>query len=157
MAWNDLALSATTLQGIAPVDLTDPDFGGHDTARATSAYVTQAKRYIEMRLMREMAYFVEKADGPTEFMDAAIAINKGHINSLIQLMLGYAFLFHYYEQEALGVTGSFIDRAELQKHRFEEAFNSFCTYIRLDLDFIEQAETTTDNDLSVNSGTTWVG
>ena len=155
--WSSVTINTATLEGIAPVDLTDPDFDSPDTTRATTAYLAQAKRYVELRLMREMTYFVEKADGPNELMDAALGINKGHITSLIQSILAYCFLFHYYEQEGLSSTGVFVDRASLMKERFEEAFNAFCTYIRLDEDFLDQAETTTDSDLSLNSATTWVG
>jgi len=155
--WTSVTIDAATLQGIAPVDLMDPDFNEVDSTRATTAYLAQAKRYIELRLMRELSFFVEKADGPAEFMDAALAINKGHITSLIQSLLAYCFLFHYYEQEAMGSGSSFVDRALLMKSRFEEAFNAFCSYIRLDTDFIDQAESTTDNTLSRHAGVTWVG
>jgi hypothetical protein len=155
--WTSVTIEAATLQGIAPVDLTDPDFNEVDSTRATTAYLAQAKRYIELRLMRELSFFVEKADGPSEFMDAALAINKSHITSLIQSLLAYCFMFHYYEQEAFGSNSGFVDRALLMKSRFEEAFNAFCSYIRLDGDFMDQAESTTDGSLSRHSGTTWVG
>ena len=41
--WDNLALSATTLKGLAPVDLRDPEFGYYDTDAATAEYVAQAK------------------------------------------------------------------------------------------------------------------
>jgi hypothetical protein len=156
-AWSSLALSTTTLKGIAPVDLLDPDFEAHDTERTTAERVTQAKRYIQMRLMRDLSGFVERADGPAEFLDAVVTVDKSHLNDLLQMMLGYAFMFHYYEQEAIGSNTIYEDRGGMMRKYFEESLNAFVTYIRLDEDVLEQAESTTDDALSTDSAITWVG
>lgn len=156
-SWSSLSLSASTLKGIAPVDLLDPEFESYDTQRITSERVTQAKRYIQMRLMRELPGFIEKADGPEEFLDAVVDVNKAHLNDLLQMLLAYSVLFHYFEQEAIATGTAYEDRAGYMRKYFEETLNAFSTYIRLDEDVLDEAETTTENALNVDSAVTWVG
>jgi len=144
--WDALSLSATTLKGLAPRDLLDPDFGEFDTDAATSEYVAQAKDYIEVRLMGAIPAMVVKADGPNEFMDAATTITS--VAGPIQRMLGASFLMHYYEQERFSGTDLYSDKLDRIKMSFEEAFTAFVMYIQLDEDFIDAIEATADADLS---------
>ncbi len=157
MPWSDLTLTAATLKGIAPVDLTDSDFDTHDSERITADRLSQAKRYIQMRLMRDIPQFIEKTDGPAEFLDAVIAVGKAHLNDLLQMMLGYAVLFHYYEQEAISSNTIYEDKGMIMRKYFEEAFNAFSVYIRLDKDVLQQSQTTAEGTVPLDAGVTWVG
>lgn len=144
--WDALALSVTTLKGLAPFDLNDPEFEQFDTDVATTEYVAQAKDYIEARLMGAVPGLIVKADGPSEFMDAATTITN--VSGVIQRMLGAAFLYHYYGQERFSNADLLATKREEMKEEFDEVFTAFVVYIQLDDDFIDAIEATSDADLS---------
>lgn len=144
-AWDSLTLASSTMKGIAPVDLMDPDTGIFDPDRLTTDYVSAAKRYIQTRLMKEMPTFISEADGPEEFLDAAVTINKAHINDLLQEVLAHAFLFLYYDQEMVARNSTFSDRSSIARDRFNEAFQALTQMLRLDAEFLAQSQSTTDS------------
>ena len=153
--WDALSLSATTLKGIAPVDLRDPDFGEFDTDAATSEYVAQAKDYIETRLIGSIPQMIVKTDGPNEFMDAVTTISN--VAGVVQRVLALAFLMHYYGQERFSGSDLFDMKREEMKEDFEQAYNALVTYIQLDEDFIDAIEATSDADLSQYNDLPFVG
>jgi len=154
-AWATLSLDDATLKGMAPTDLSDPDFGEHDTDRATTDMVQGAKEYIEVRLMAAIPRLVVKAPGPEAFMDAAVAITN--VANPIQQMLGRAFLFLYYGDAQFSNLDVYEFRKQEQKALFEEVFNGFTLYIQSDVDFLEQLEITSDTGLDKYSVPVFVG
>ena len=153
--WDSLALSATTLKGLAPVDRRDPDFGEYDTDAPTSEYVAQAKDYIETRLLGAVPALIVKADGPNEFMDAATTISN--VAGVIQRMLGLSFLWHYYGQERFGTSDLFAIKRDEVKMDFDQTLNGFIIYIQQDEDFIDAIEATADADLSKFNDLPFIG
>jgi len=157
-SWADLAIEDATLKGVIPIDMRDGDFGTFDTTVKTADRVNNVKRYVEMRVIQRNPLFSERADGPEEFMDAAIDINKAHVNKLIQSMLGFKFAQDFYETEALGTGSYHIEKAAMNGYRFNEAFDAFMGYIVNDSDFFDQLETTTDSNISPFEGVRgWIG
>lgn len=157
-SWADLTLSTSTLKGIAPVDMIDGDFGVFDSDVITTDKLDEVKRYIEIRIISKDPLLADRADGPEEFMDAAIDINKPHVNKLIQAMLGYRFVQLFYETQAMGSRGVFNERGELFEHRFNEPFFAFMGYILRDKDFFDQLDTTTDDAVANFRGPRgWIG
>jgi len=144
-AWADLTLASATMKGIAPVDLMNPDTGVYDSSRVSTDYLAAAKRYIQTRLTKDLPTFISEADGAEEFMDAAVTIAKSHINDLIQEMLAHAFLIRYYKQEATGRNNLFVERGIMAQEDFDMAIQAFIQIIRLDADFLTQAQSTTDS------------
>lgn len=134
----------------------DPDFGIFDSDLIEDNRLNEVKEYIELRIMGRNALFADRADGPEEFMDAAIDISKGHVDSAIQRMVGYLYTSNFYENESLSASGLFVDRAEKFMAKFEEAFDALMKYLQRDPDFIDQLETTTDHDLGPFTQTSWV-
>jgi len=153
--WDSLALSSTTLKGLAPVDLRDPDFGEYNSDAATSEYVAQAKDYIETRLLGSVPALIVKADGPNEFMDAATTISN--VAGVIQRMLGLSFLWHYYGQERFSSSDLFSIKRDEVKMDFDQTLNSFIIYIQQDADFIDAIESTSSSDLSKFNDLPFVG
>jgi hypothetical protein len=153
--WDNLALSDSTLKGIAPVDLRDPEFGYYDTDAATAEYVAHAKDYIETRLVGSVPHLIVKADGPNEFMDAVTTITE--VSGVVQRVLALAFLMHYYAQERFGASDLYDIKREEMKAEFEQAYNALVNYIQLDQDFIDAIEATADADLSQYNDQVYVG
>lgn len=157
-SWADLSLSASALKGIVPVDMVDRDFGTFDTDVIDTDTLNEVKAYIEIRVTEKDPLLADRADGPAEFMDAAIDINKAHVNSFIQRMLGYKYAQFFYESQAIGARGMYDLQAERFEHRFNEAFFAFMGYILHDKDFFTQLETTVDDDMDKFRGVrNWIG
>lgn len=157
-SWANLTLADATLKGIVPIDMRDGDFGTFDTDINEANRLAEVKRYIEMRVTSRDPLFADRADGPEEFMDAAVDIGKGHVNSLIQAMLGHKYAQYFYETEALGGQSYHVEKAAMQEYRFNEVFDAFMAYIVNDSDFFDQLETTTDDDITPFYGPRgWIG
>jgi hypothetical protein len=155
-SWANLTLDSTILQGIAPVDLYDPDTGAFDETRST-VYLDQAKGYIQMRLMREIPMACEKAGGPEEFLDAAVDIAKDAITTTLQQLLSYAFLIHYYDQQALGMGSVMFERMGMMREKFDMTLQAFVRYIMLDEDFVDQVNSLASPGLTSDMRPVWVG
>lgn len=157
-AWSDLALANDTLKGVAPVDMVDGDFGSFDTDVQTDELLAEVKRQIEIDVIARDPLFADRADGPIEFMDAAVNVGKGHVDSLIQSMLGYKFTQLFYETQAMSGRGIYTDRAELFEHRYRATFIAFMGYIVRDKDFFRQLQSTVDDEIgSFRDGRNWIG
>lgn len=157
-SWANLSLAAATLKGMAPVDMRDGDFGTFDTDVINTDILNEAKAYIEIRVTERDPLLADRADGPAEFMDAAVDINKTHVNSFIQRMLGYKYTQMFYETQAMGTRGIYDVQAERFEHRFNEVFSAFMGYILHDKDFFDQLETTIDDDIDSFRGVrSWIG
>ena len=153
--WDAVTLADATLKGIVPVDFQDADFGEFDTDLNETNRLAQAKRYIENRLFGALPELVVRADGAEEFMDAAASISS--IDNLIQEMLAWSYLLHWYEQERFSGADVYNDKRMLAEHRFEQMFTAFVKYIPKDPNFIDAAEATASTDLSRFSNTVFVG
>jgi len=153
--WDALALSAATMEGIVSVDFNDPDFDVHDTDLVETNVVAQAKRYITNRLIGALPEMVVRADGPDEFMDAATTISS--VDDIIQGMIAWSYLIHFYEQERFSNADLYHDKMMNAKMRFEELFNAFVKYLPKDQDFIDAAEATASADLSRYGDTMFIG
>ena len=143
--WDALTLSATTLKGIVPVDFLDSDYEEFDTDKVTDDYLLAAKRYIETRLIKDLPEMIVRSDGPAEFMDAATTISN--VARLIQEMLAWSFLLHWYGQESFSSIDKYAFSEERARNRFEEAFTAFARYIPADEDFFDALEATSSSDL----------
>lgn len=155
-SWADLTLDADVMDGIAPVDLRDRDFDTYDTDAISTNVFNEAKGYMEMRAMRDHPEMMRDADGPQEYFDAALDIAKTHITSLVKRTLGYCAMWQYHEQQALSPNSIQIDRSLQMKQRFEEAFGALIQQLRIDEDFVDQIETTVDDDMDGWVSRTWV-
>lgn len=151
--WASLTLDATTLKGIAPADLQDPDYGSYDSQRATTDMVQSAKEYIEVRLVGAVPHMIVKSPGPVAFMDAACSISN--VANVIQQMLARAFLYTYYGSEHFTVSDVYAFKRDEQMRLFDQSFNAFVNYIKLDDDFIDQLETTADTGMGKYNGVIW--
>ena len=156
-SWADLTLDNDVMDGIAPVDLRDADFGTYDTDAISANRLGEAKGYIELKAMREYPEMMRDSDGPQEYFDAALDVAKTHLTSALNRTLGYCIMWQYYEQEALSANTIMIDRSEMMMDRFSMAFHALMQALRIDEDFIDQLETTVDDDMDRHSSRTWVG
>lgn len=156
-SWANLTLDSSVMDGIAPVDLRDRQFDTYDTDAISTNVFNEAKGYMEMRAMRDHPEMMRDADGPQEYFDAALDINKAHITSLVKRTLGYCTMWQYYGQQALSPNSIHIDRSVMMKQRFEEAFDALIRQLRIDEDFVDQLETTVDDDMDQYVSRTWVG
>lgn len=138
-AWSDLELSSDTLKGVAEIDFVDPDTGDYDADRVTAQYITAAKRYVETRLIRTMPELMARAGGPEAFMDVVSA--RTTIASIVQEILAWSFLLHYYRQESMGNSDVFSANETNAKMRFEDAYTSMTAYLKNDTTFIAALET----------------
>jgi len=156
-SWADLTLDNDVMDGIAPVDLRDPNFDSYDTDAISANMRDEAKGYIEMKSMREFPEMMRDADGPGEFFDAAIDVGKTHLTGAVNRTLGYCVMWQYYEQQALASNSMLVNRSAMMYDRFEMAFNALIKQLRIDSDFLTQLETTVDDDMDTHSQDTWVG
>ena len=155
-SWIALTISNNFLKGVASADFGDAEYQEFDTDRKTTNHELAARRYIETRLTAMMPDLMIKADGPEEFMDAAIGLNNA-TDRLIEEMYGWGYLAHYYEQERLSNTGVYNDKMERAENRFEMALAAFAGYVKKNSDFIDALEATVDDDLTDYSDIVWVG
>lgn len=144
-AWDDLALDNSTLKGMAPADLQDPDYGEFDTQRKSTDTVQNAKDYIVLRLAGAAPQLMATAPTPEAFMDAAIT--TGAATDLIQQLLGRAFLYHYYQGERFSNSDVYEFKKQEQKMLLDEALQAVTAYLLADEDFLTQLETTSETGL----------
>lgn len=156
-AWTSLTLDSSVMEGIAPIDLRDSDFGTYDTDAISTNVANEAKGYIEMKLIREYPEMIRDADGPIEYLDAALDIAKTHITSLVKRTWGYCVMWQYYEANAMSNTSIQIDRSGWMREKFDMAFHALVQQLRIDPDFIEQLEGTVDDDMSKHKSRTFMG
>lgn len=152
-AWADLSLDATTLKGMVPKDFLDPDYGTHDTQRATADMVQAAKEYVETRLIAAVPSLIVKSPGPVAFMDAACGISN--VANVLQQVLARSFLYTYYGSEQFSNFDVYAFKQTEQMRLFDQAFNAFVTYIQLDEDFLTALETTSDTGLKKYNNVVW--
>lgn len=155
-SWADLTLDNDVMDGIAPIDLRDPDFDTYDTDAISANVRDEAKGYIELKMMREYPEMMRDADGPGEYLDAAIDIAKTHFTSAINRTLGYCVMWRHYETNALSQNTMMIDRSDIMRDNFEMAFHGLIQGLRIDSDFITQLETTVDDDMDRHASRTWI-
>ena len=155
--WANLTLDADVMDGIAPIDLRDPDFDTYDTDAISTNVANEAKGYIEMKLFREFPEMIRDADGPQEFLDAALDIAKTPITSLVKRTWGYCVMWQYYEANAMSNTSIQIDSSGWMREKFDMAFHALVQQLRIDPDFITQLETTVDDDMGKYKPRTFMG
>lgn len=144
-SWADLILDNSTLDGMAPADLSDPEFGEFDTQRKSTDRVDNAKDYIKLRLAGAMPELMATAPSPEAFMDAAV--DTQNAVDLLQQLLGRAFLFFYYGDERFSSLDIYEFKRQEQKMLFDEAFNAVVNFLLADEDFLLQLETTSETGL----------
>lgn len=156
-SWANLTLDDDVMDGIAPVDLRDREFGKYDTDAISTNVQNEAKGYIEMDLYDRFPEMIRDADGPGEYLDAALDINKTDITNLINRTLGYCTMWQYYEQQALSPNSIQIDRSLMMEKKYQKALSALVKQLRIDEDFVDQIESTVDDDMDKHSAPTWVG
>lgn len=156
-SWTSLTLDNSVMDGIAPIDLRDPDFGTYDTDAISTNVANEAKGYMEMKLIREYPEMIRDSDGPIEYLDAALDIAKTHITNLVKRTWGYCVMWQYYDANAMSNASIQVDRSGQMREKFEMAFGALIQQLRIDSDFITQLEGTIDDDMSKHKSRTFVG
>jgi hypothetical protein len=156
-SWTDLTLNNDVMDGIAPIDLRDPDFDVYDTDAISTNVANEAKGFIEMRLSNEFPDMINDADGPIEFLDAALDISKAHVTNLVNRTVGYCAMWQFYETQAMSNSSIQINRAGWMRERFDMAFHALVHQLRIDSDFVTQLETTVDDSMGRHSAPTFMG
>jgi hypothetical protein len=156
-AWSDLSLTATTLKGIAPVDLHDAEFDEFDSTRLTTEYLAASKRRVEASLTERMPRLVALVEGPTVFLDDAADI--ANIGNLLQDLLAYSFLMNYYSQERFSASGvdTYMVKMQEAKMEYDQRVQTVINVLLADEDFILALEGSSGEDLDRYENIVWVG